>query len=261
MGRGLQSVPFRIFGGLSFFEKADADEDKKRRIAGVISTEALDHQGEIILQNGLDFSYFLQEGWFNDNHEKGIAGAVGYPESVSLYKAGEQLPDGSKAKRNCTWAEGYLLKGKPRADDIWLTALALRNTPRKLGFSVEGKVQQRLGQTGKIIAKADVLHCAVTHVPVNAETKLNAFAKSFVALNNSTPDCLEEAWTAFHKALTMGEPSVELPDEPQTGEGARRRCKRKLSKQEAIAVVKSYFPGISNNAADRIIDSIARGLI
>ena len=67
------------------FEKADDGDEKRMRIAGVISTDARDKQGERILQDGLDFDDFLRDGWFNDNHAKDTTGIVGYPtQSTSL---------------------------------------------------------------------------------------------------------------------------------------------------------------------------------
>ena len=72
---------FQFYTPLSFFEKADAPEGSRRRVAGLISTERKDRQDETVLQRGLDFSEFIDFGWYNDNHAKDMAGVVGYPES------------------------------------------------------------------------------------------------------------------------------------------------------------------------------------
>lgn len=171
---------FKFYAPLSFFEKADAPEGLRRRVAGLITTERKDREGETILQRGLDFSEFLDFGWFNDNHAKEMAGVVGYPEGVRYVRKGERLPDGREAPADGHWAEGWMLDGDPRADTIWQKALALQKSgnQRKLGFSIEGVIERRSGEDRKIIAKARVRNVAITHCPVNTDTQLVALAKS-----------------------------------------------------------------------------------
>jgi hypothetical protein len=100
---------FSFFAPLTFFQKADAPAGQTKRIAGVISTELRDKQKEVVLQRGLDFAPFLNGGWFNDNHSKNTTDVLGFPTDVKKFQKGERLPDGSTAKSNGTWAEGYLL--------------------------------------------------------------------------------------------------------------------------------------------------------
>lgn len=145
------------------FEKGDAEPGKQRRIAGIMSSESRDRQGEIILQRGLDFSDFLANGWFNDNHSKDTDAIVGYPESVRSFSQGQVLPNGMPASTNCTWVEGYMLTGHPRADNIWTLGQALQATGRRLGFSVEGNITRRTGSGGNTIAKAKVRNTAITN--------------------------------------------------------------------------------------------------
>ena len=170
---------FQFYTPLSFFEKADAPEGSRRRVAGLISTERKDRQDETVLQRGLDFSEFIDFGWYNDNHAKDMAGVVGYPESVRMVRKGEKLPDGRVAPADGHWAEGWMLEGDPRADSIWQKAMALqKGGKRKLGFSIEGVIERREGHDRKVIAKARVRNVAITHCPVNTDTQLVALAKS-----------------------------------------------------------------------------------
>ncbi len=141
-----------------------ATDETSRRIGGYASTESLDRQGEIIVQKGLDFSDFLKSGWFNDNHKQDVNRVLGYPTSAEFHKG------------KGWYVEGYLIKGYKPADEIWELAKALQNTPRKLGFSVEGKILKRVSNK---IAKAIVKHIAITHVPVNTDCTLDILAKSF----------------------------------------------------------------------------------
>lgn len=198
---------FQFFAPLSFFEKASAPEGQKRRIAGVISTEKLDKQGEVIVQKGLDFTPFLREGWFNDNHSKKTTDVLGYPEDVKQFQKGERLPDGNVAEANCTWAEGYLLD-TPDADKVWNLgrSLAKAGAKRRLGYSIEGAVEKRTGPGNRVVAKAVVRNVAITNCPVGEGTRLEVLAKS-----------LDEV----EKGVTMGDASPGTAvTGPKTGAGA-----------------------------------------
>lgn len=256
---------FRFAVPVGFFEKADAPAGRRRRVGGPISVETWDKQDELVLQRGLDFSPFVESGYLNDNHEKGIDGIVGYPDgdSVQVYKGGETLPDGTEALASCTWTEGWILEGDPRADKIWSKAMALKKAgaDRQLGFSIEGSVQKRTGRDRKTIAKAVVKNVAVTHCPVNPDTRLDVLAKSLSAIESNDEE--------FLRALTMGTPATPgtAPVGPVTGEGAgqilvgesletgrKKKKKKKLSKSEAIAMVLERFPGATCETAGRIVD-------
>lgn len=175
----MQSRDFSFWSPMAFFEKADAPVGQRRRIAGVISTELRDKQGEILIQKGLDFGPFLKEGWYNDNHSKKTTDVLGYPTDVKRFQKGEHLPDGSRATSNGTWAEGYLLE-TPEADKVWNLARALAKAggARRLGYSVEGKVEERGGPDGRTVVKAVVRNVAVTNCPVGQDTRMEALAKS-----------------------------------------------------------------------------------
>ncbi len=263
------SLPFHFEIPVSFFEKSDAEPAKARRIGGIISTETPDQQGETILQRGLDFSAFLKHGWFNDNHSKATAGILGYPESVKLFRKGEALPDGTIAKAQGTWAEGYMLD-TPEAMKIWDLGRALQKTHRRLGFSVEGKVEARAGMNDNIIAKAKIRNVAITNCPVNADSRLEVLAKSLAAVESCEPSLLE-------KMMGMGTatPGVSVATQgPQTGMGAgrvlvgqslehdekdlvggkkKKKVQKGLSHAEALAWVRERLPGASDVQARRIV--------
>lgn len=174
---------FRFYAPFEIFEKADAPEGQRRRIAGVVSTDCRDKQRERLLQEGLDFTPFLKEGFINDNHAKGIQGIIGEPDPSSFFrfKKGDRLPNGDIAKSNGHWSEAWLYEGDPRADEVWKKAMAMKKSGarRRLGFSIEGgAIKTRETPNGKDIVKGVVRHVAVTHCPVNPETSLETFAKS-----------------------------------------------------------------------------------
>lgn len=164
---------------LRFFKS----DDGQMRIAGVVSTDNVDQQGDRILQDGLDFGYFLSKGWYNDNHSSKTSDVLGYPNHVQFFAKGSKLPDGSQATGNCHWAEGHLLPDYEPAKRIWDLGQSLSKAGggRALGFSVEGKIKKRTGPGRKIIAKAEVRNVAITNCPVNTDTKLLTLAKSLHA--------------------------------------------------------------------------------
>jgi hypothetical protein len=152
--------------------KAERDPDRPNtaKIAGIISTDEVDLQGERVLQKGLDFSYFLKKGTFNYEHKPGAENMLGYPTKITQ-------------RKGYTEVEGVLLLDKPRARDIYETAAALNKAGghRTLGFSVEGQVLARDEMDPKIVKKARVINCAITSNPINPDTTLNLI-KSVSAL-------------------------------------------------------------------------------
>lgn len=171
---------FSFTAPVRVYEDASKSDGQRRRIAGIISTDSIDRQGEAILQDGMDFKSFIKNGWFNDNHSSKMSDVLGWPESVKHFAKGEQLPDGSVASANCTWAEGYL-SNRANADAVWELAKDLEGTGRSLGFSIEGKIVDREGPGQRVVSKAEIAHCAITHVPVNTDSRLMTLVRSMQA--------------------------------------------------------------------------------
>jgi hypothetical protein len=157
------------------------DGGTKRMVRGFASMEKMDQQGEIILQNGIDFGPLMKSGYLNYDHQKvtSISGVqmptiVGYPTHVEMRDHG-------------LWVEGELLKSdddNPQseqvkmANELWELGLALAKSggKRSLAYSVEGNVVERKGNK---IVKSIVRHLAITHKPVLAEATIEVFMKSF----------------------------------------------------------------------------------
>lgn len=131
------------------------------KIGGVISSEAVDADDEVVLQDGVDWSYFEANGWFNYDHGKGADNILGYPEKV--------IRDGAQTR-----VEGHLLLSNPKARSVYDLAqsLAKSNSPRKVGFSVEGRVLERDPKDRRRILKSQVLYVAITPTPVNTSTNM-----------------------------------------------------------------------------------------
>jgi hypothetical protein len=143
--------------------KATSSTDKKgkkrRKIEGIASTKDIDLQKEEVFQYGIDFSYFLKYGYFNNDHKPGFINKVGQPTGCKITPKG-------------LWVEGYLFDNHPVADEIWKLALALEasQSDRKLGFSIQGKVLRR---SGRKIMKCWIQDVAITAAPINTNTWLD----------------------------------------------------------------------------------------
>ena len=151
----------------------DEQEDENNSLAyirGVVSTDDTDFEGERVEQRGLDWSYFLKNGWFNHEHRPGPEAILGHPLKI---EQGE----------HSTTVEGVLYLEKPLANEIYTTAVAMRKAggDRSLGFSIEGQVTARNNDDTKVILGARVINCAITAHPMNPNTNLEVIARSMTA--------------------------------------------------------------------------------
>jgi len=235
------STPFRFDIDVECFEKAGPDSSKERRIGGIVSTDHMDRQGETLLVDGLDLDPFLQKGWFNDNHDKRTGAMVGYPDLAEI----RQLPNGHRG----WYVEGYLLKGHAPADELWNIAQSLQKSGRRLGFSVEGSIDERDSANHKIVKKATVREVAITRCPVNDHTALDVLVKS-----------LSAGSAIAAPAVSPGE-GFPLRTESLEARGARRsrkKKKKKIRKSEAVALLQRMNPGVSRLLAERVVDYALR---
>ena len=157
---------FSQFMPISFdLIKADKNDDGRLYIKGIISTENTDAQGEILKQDGLDFSYFLKRGYINSEHKQGAENILGSPVKVEkcMYKG---VP--------AHYMEGYLFSDMSKVQDIVSVCKAMKkaNSDRGLGFSVEGKVEERDKKNPSVITKAKILNVSLVASPANPDSML-----------------------------------------------------------------------------------------
>ena len=152
--------------------KAD-DEKDTIEIEGIATTEHEDTAGEIILQEGLDWSYCLKNGSFNYDHSNEPKFIMGAPQSVRklTYKG-----------KPATSIKGVLYAKKQIVKDLVENFKAMKSAGdiRQLGFSIEGQVMQRDNKEPHIITRARVLNVSLTHNPCNTEATV-AMVKSILA--------------------------------------------------------------------------------
>jgi hypothetical protein len=233
---------FRFGFDVETFEKGDGETS--RRIGGIVSTDGLDRQGEVLIQDGLDFGPFLKSGWFNDNHDPATDSLIGYPETAEL----RELSDGRKA----WYVEGYILKGDgtERCDRIWKLAKSLQKSHRRLGFSVEGAIVARDAENPKTVRKAIVREVAITRCPVNEETSLHVLAKSLAAGH-----AVGNPGAAPGEGFALRTEALEKKCKRCKGKGcARCKAKKSMSPGEAVDLLCALNPALSVSSAARIVD-------
>lgn len=228
--RLLEQDEFSVFlpNTCDVVEKSGVDIEKSRPIGGWCSTEDIDRQDEIVVAKGLDFSEFVNFGYFNDNHKQDTSAVLGYPRMVKF--------DVAKSR---WWTEGNLLVGYPPADRVWELAKSLHKSdaPRKLGFSIEGKVLERDGENR--ILRAMVRNVAITNVPVNTACSWSILAKAF-----APADSVQKAMTAAAHGGDV--PGVEL----------RRSLSKQLTAEDAVEKLQRLRPHLSKAAVWRIVGHI-----
>lgn len=245
----------------NFFIGFDADLKKseaegKRYIRGYASTPNEDRQGESLVQKGLDISDFVNHGYLNFDHDQ--SKLLGYPtKNTHIDDVG-------------LWVEGVLLKGVPLADEIWNFAVALQksNAPRRLGFSIEGKVLERRGNT---VLKAKIYNCAITPQPVNTEATWEAVVKSFRPTKDifNVGKSLEAGYATSPEEMTGGDAVrkeslegylkvlAEKIDDSNFWERVKNRMvsNGKISKGELVVYLQ-LAKGLSRKQAKSLIDKI-----
>lgn len=184
---------FNFFVQMDDIDLKKSEKEDEMIIRGYASTPDSDRQGENLVQSGLDISEFLKHGYFNFDHDN--THILGYPTK------------NTRIDSKGFYVEGKLLKGVPIAERMWNVAIALQksNAPRRLGFSVEGKVLERVGNR---ITKAKIYNVAITPNPVNTHATWEAVVKSFT-------DC-----SSLEKALEAG---YAVDPQSQVDGGAMRK--------------------------------------
>lgn len=204
------------------------DDDGSLEIEGIASSESVDESGEIILQDGLDFSYALKRGVFNLEHLNGPKYVLGHPSKIF-----QTMLNGKKA----TAVKGVLYTKKKEVQEIIETARAMKSAGggRTLGFSIEGSVIERDKRNPKIIKRAKVLNISITSSPCNADATMklvksimdnmsqeeqegvnknmykdNEYSDKFMSLKQSK--ILEDYASKMGRLLEMMDDDVDLPE-------------------------------------------------
>ena len=216
-------------------------EDGKRWIQGIASTDARDLQGEVVVQDGIDFGYFLKNGYFNDDHKDGPEHKVGEPVKCRVTKDG-------------LWVKGFLYKSEKQQKaghywDLIQAETAEGDSQRSVGFSIQGKVLRR---KGNVIEKCWIQDVAITTAPINAKT----WAEVVKSLSGSDWNADEDADDDddTDKALTAsgsGSPTVPESLEDKLKVDRESPVSKSLSFAETVSYVETLY-GVDTAEASSI---------
>lgn len=217
----------------SFWTPLDLDKSVEtgshRPICGIISTEDMDLDNEIISEAGstyspmlsamgknlsavdlLDFDRFAtRQGWLKYEHFSGECSQCGAGETANIIgvptivEKGVQYRDpinGAMKSGTAIWGELFAPGVKKSADDVWSLMQAIKKSgfDRRLGYSIEGAYLPAAKDLPANVRKCLVTNVVVTAKPVNSM-----------------------AWADMAKALTAG---TGITDSAQlTGGAALRR--------------------------------------
>lgn len=215
--------------------KAGDSKDGKHWIQGIASTDARDLQGEVVVQDGIDFSYFMKSGYFNDDHKDGPEHKVGEPTQCKVTKDG-------------LWVKGFLYKEQEAAKNYWALMRAQEtegDSKRNVGFSIQGKVIKR---NGNIIERCWIQDIAITTAPINSKTWADV-VKSLAAEDWKGDE--EEA----DKALTTSSGASTVPESLEENLKVNRKSPADTSKSltfaETVSFVQNHY-GIDEDEASSI---------
>lgn len=240
-------TPFSLWGGCEVvpepLEKAGLDgaEAPKRWILkGFVSHEAVDADGQIVCQDGIDWSLFDQRGMLmTKGHPYDQSRIVG-----SAYLREPRTVDGVKG----TWLECELNPELPLAPGLWDMHRALCKGPsgRGLGFSVEGWAKEI---RGNLIVKSLVATVAIDALPKNPMTYALPMAASIGAYFGNN----DANFPSLMKALALAsDPEVREKLELIEGQSIANLAALRLASRnpnrtfaEALELAKSFLTGVT----------------
>lgn len=218
------------------------------RLGGIASTADKDSDDEFLDPKGFDLKPFMESGMVNWHHQ-----AKGQPAAIigEPYKA-EIRPEG-------LYVEVDLYPDSPMAKQVYELAQTLEKNSkkRKLGFSIEGKVNKRKSNDKKSldfkhILKAAVTGLAITHMPKNPKTFADII-KGNVDIDNTDDDYDEDEEEAKEEKALDTSTGAALKRESVDGVP-----KKTFTKSEVIEKLFLDVPYISIEKAEKIYELIKK---
>ena len=121
------------------------DGEGESTLEGYASVEGDDHGGEEVLQEGLDWSYFLQDGFFKWRHE--TANRIAGPDDFVAISKSVELVDLNGVKASKVTG---VFRDTPTAKSVIKLADDLQKAGRQLGLSIEGGTSARSDEHGHV---------------------------------------------------------------------------------------------------------------
>lgn len=235
-----QHQSFSLFAPFDIVEKGSEEkDDNKGRIQGVASTNAMDADGEVVHQDGIDWSFFMEKGFISLEHPLGIGNIIGTPVEVS--------------RKNISGVDSTIIKADLFLDDpsgkaVFKKAKMLKSAggDRRLGFSIEGRCLERRGNE---ILKAKVHSVAVSAVPKNPHSYFEPIMASMLAAAMSgvgyqTPSTGEGLGVLVPQSLQgVSSATADIPV-------------RKMTDGELTAELLRKFPWMSWTQGEKILKTV-----
>lgn len=158
------------------------------RVSGIITSERRDADDEVVVQSGIDWSFFRKAGKISYGHPARNDNICGEPLDISP----AMTDDGHAAMK----MRGQLFMWDPLGRKVWEKAkgMAKSGARTRLGFSVEGEILERDPADRKRITKARVLTVAVDPAPRNFDSWLDVMAAGMTAHLTRTGHTSLEEW-------------------------------------------------------------------
>lgn len=159
--------------------KSESQDGGEWYVQGYATTPDLDLQGDIILPQGIDISYFISKGWINYEHKNEAEYIIGAPTDNCYVDINKGL-----------FVEAKLMKENKHAQSMWKLANAIQKSGirRNLGFSIEGAVVSRNARDNRIIEAVVIHNVALTTHPANPQATWETLVKSWTTGYESSPE-------------------------------------------------------------------------
>jgi hypothetical protein len=229
-----------------------ADGTPFGQIRGIISSEHEDEDGEVVVQKGIDWSYFLDRGKLTYGHPARPDNVCGEPMKVEATTV-EGVP--------ATAMEGRVFLQDRLGKAVWDKAMMLQKSGAKtrLGLSIEGVALERDPAKPKRVLRSKVYTAAVDASPKNHVSLMDAIAASI------GPALGEAGLGSFSEWAGAGFPEIRLvdlskasaPASPVEPETYRQRLSKGVSDRELLAVrVSREIPEIPWSAALSLVEDL-----
>jgi len=250
--------------------KSGEGSEKKMVLGGIASTMDKDSDGEYLDPKGFELDYLKQYGFSNWNHSKDPSDIVG--EIVS-----------SKVDKQGLYLETELFSENPLAQNIYKLAEILhkKNSKRRLGFSIEGKVLERDLLNPKIVKRAKITGVAITPVPKNHNTIADIIKGEYSSdeelfksedsdlifdetSNEGTRITIDSEYNISLYDKETGKPKKVVYKSLNTTSGEAlmpesvEESTKKITKSEAFVKIFNKFPTISFENAEKVLNLITK---
>lgn len=229
---------FSLFAPFDIVEKAGEEESSRGRIEGVASTNAMDADGEVVHQDGIDWSFFMDKGFISLEHPLGIGNIIGAPVEVK-----RKTIDGVDS----TIIKADIFLDDPNGKSVFKKAKMLKKAggERRLGFSIEGRCLERRGNE---ILKAKVHSVAVSAVPKNPHSYFEPIMASMLAAAMSG---------VGYQTPAMGAGIGNLvPQSMQGVSNATVEVAARMSDDELTSALLRKFPWMSWAQGEKILKTV-----